>query len=69
MKAFIRRMFCRHDYFVLRWHWVHGPIGNTPLMIEAEVKCGYCGKIKYVYPERGSREEKYLIERRQDKQD
>ena len=57
----LKRIFCEHDYKVLRWHWTHGPMGNDPLYIEAHIKCKHCGKEKYIYPERGSLVEKIVM--------
>ena len=46
---FIKRLFCRHDWLVSRWHWTHGPIGNDPAFIQIECQCGKCGKVCYQY--------------------
>ena len=37
IKTIIQRIFCDHDYKVLRWHWTHGDMGNEPLVMEAHI--------------------------------
>lgn len=61
IKTIIQRIFCDHDYKVLRWHWTHGDMGNIPLVMEAHIKCKKCGKEKYIYPERGSLVEEIVM--------
>ena len=62
IKTIIQRIFCDHDYKVLRWHWTHGDMGNIPLVMEAHIKCKKCGKEKYIYPERGSDLERFIMQ-------
>lgn len=66
MIKIIRRLFCVHSYRFTHWHWTHGPTGHDPASIEAEIRCEKCGKTRYIYPPRGSDEEKYLSTHRQD---
>lgn len=54
MKNFFKRLFCSHEYLLVRWHWCHGPSANDPRMIESEWRCQKCGKLHYIYPDRGS---------------
>lgn len=60
MKNILRKLFCRHVYKIIRWHWTHGSMGNNPLFMEVHVKCKLCGKEKYIYPERNSVLEEYI---------
>ena len=68
MKNFLKRIFCNHEYILIRWHWTHGINGNEPRMIEAEFKCRKCNKVHYVYPNRGSELEELLIKYQKEKQ-
>lgn len=61
IKTIIQRIFCDHDYKVIRWHWTHGDMGNIPLAMEAQIKCKKCGKEEYIYPEHGSLLEKIVM--------
>ena len=61
MKNIVKKLFCRHDYKILRWHWTHGAMGNDPLFMEVHVKCKRCGKEKYIYPGRNSELEEYIV--------
>lgn len=60
MKMFLKRLFCRHSYQTVRWHWFHGFSMMEPRRIEAEMKCCKCGKVIYVYPKRGSTGEEFF---------
>ena len=64
----IKRIFCRHDYEIKRWHWTHGPYNNEPAFIEVETVCKKCGKGSYMWCERGSKVEKYIVENHSDLQ-
>lgn len=48
MKDFLKRLFCRHDKYINRWHYTHGP-AMDPIHIEIELKCKKCGKLFYTY--------------------
>ena len=37
-------------------------MGNIPLVMEAHIKCKKCGKEKYIYPERGSDLERFIMQ-------
>lgn len=50
MIRWIKRLFCRHEWAVTRWHWTHGFNENHPVFIEVEFKCKKCGKLDYYYP-------------------
>ena len=69
IRTAVKRMFCKHEFKPVRWHWTHGPIGNEPAFVEAEWRCEKCGKWELRYPERGSFEEKLYVEYRKDLQD
>ena len=60
----IKRMACKHEYRLLRWHWTHGINGNEPAFIEAELRCEKCGRVEFYYPERGSFAEDLCILRK-----
>jgi len=62
--SFLHRLFCRHTYGLVRWHWTHWRNGNEPSRIEAEYRCSKCGKLMYVYPERGSELEEFFVLKR-----
>ena len=62
MVKLIKRLFCKHYYAVKRWHYTHGPCDNEPAIMEVEHVCIKCGKVRYTYPKRGSKEEKYLLD-------
>lgn len=47
MLKLLKRLFCRHQYELNRWHVCHGPNGNDPSMIEEEAICVKCGKLRY----------------------
>ena len=49
-KQRLKQAMCNHQYAtMLRWHWTHGPNGNTPAFVEAEYECDNCGKIVYLH--------------------
>lgn len=68
MKNFLNRIFCNHEYILIRWHWTHGPTACDPRMIEAECKCRKCNKMHYVYPDRGGKLEEWFIKCQKEKQ-
>lgn len=68
IKLWWRQFTCPHHWKVEYWHWSHGLNGMMPREIEVEMKCQICGKVSYVYPERGSYEERRITEIYQDKQ-
>ena len=69
IRTAVKRIFCKHDFKPVRWHWTHGSNGNEPAFVEAEWCCEKCGKLDYRYPERGSFEEKLYVDYRKDLQD
>ena len=44
---FLKRLLCKHDYLLERWHWVH--FMEDMISIEAEYKCAKCNKLSYLY--------------------
>ncbi|MBU5486419.1 hypothetical protein KQI86_19140 [Clostridium sp. MSJ-11] len=48
IKLTIRRLKCKHDMEINRWHWVHYP-ESEPSSVEAEYKCNRCGKLNYIH--------------------
>lgn len=51
MKAnLLKRIFCKHNWRLTRWHWVHSPSQNDKYYMETEYRCMNCGKMKYEYP-------------------
>lgn len=45
--SLVKRLFCKHTWFLNRWHVSHGPNGNDPSEIEAEYICLNCKKRIY----------------------
>lgn len=63
----LKRLFCKHDYVINRWHYTHGQCGNEPAYIEGYKVCKHCGKEKYFWAERGSKLESWIETTLQDK--
>lgn len=60
MKAFFRKLFCKHRYIVESWHYTHGPNSNDPAYPEGYRVCKLCGKRKYFWCKKGSKMEEWL---------
>lgn len=43
-----KRLFCKHDMDLIRWHWVHFP-DFEPISVEAEYQCEKCGKFERIH--------------------
>lgn len=61
MRKFLRKIFCKHDYEITRWHWFHGYSTMEPRRLEVEHVCKKCGKTIYTYPDRNSKEETFIL--------
>ena len=61
MKKTFRQLFCKHEYQIARWHVFHGFSMVEPASLEVEHVCKKCGKTIYSYPDRNSKEEKYIL--------
>lgn len=47
---FFKKLLCRHnDFYMIRWHFTHGPNDNDPRFIEYEVECQKCGKRMFAF--------------------
>lgn len=68
-KGVFGRLFCKHRYRIMKWHFTHGPNGNEIRYIEGFKQCPLCGKEKYFWVERGSMLEKRIINEYADRQE
>lgn len=48
----LKRLLCKHNWELSRWHWFHGYNGNDPRTIEAEYICSKCTSKKYIHIEK-----------------
>ncbi len=56
------RLFCRHVWRVIAWHYTHGPGDNSPLFIQVRRVCLKCGRVDTKDYARGGSMEEYLLE-------
>ncbi len=48
IKVNLKRLICRHkNNDVICWHWYHGVNGDSPRMLEIQLKCKDCGKYHF----------------------
>lgn len=48
IKLLLKRLRCKHDMELNRWHWVHFP-DHEPLSVEIEYVCTKCKKTDYIH--------------------
>lgn len=60
-KGFIGRLFCKHKYKIIKWHFTHRASGHQSRYIEGFKQCPLCGKVRYFWVERGSMLEKKIM--------